>query len=147
MTPTFVIFHTLALKGSYDHNKDGRIVDDVTRDHVARKFRTVGYQWLLPQAGGREEGRKETEEGAHCKDMGMNSKSIGIAFEGHGDFEHFTVQQITEFIKLAKEIQQRWQIPVKNFLGHRETGAPKRCPGLLIDCDAVRNLLYSVGLY
>jgi N-acetyl-anhydromuramyl-L-alanine amidase AmpD len=142
MKPTYIIIHTAAFKGDAS-------IEDVDRWHKDRGFKRkgkhalqhVGYQWYIRRDGSVAAGRMENENGAHCLDKGMNSKSIGICFEGHGDFEEFTDAQRESLMKLYWEIHKRWAIPVQNVLGHRETGAKKTCPGNLIDMNELREFL------
>ena len=134
MTPTYIIIHTAAFDGDAD-------IAEIRRWHLARGFADVGYHWYIRRDGTLEKGRVETRQGAHCKDGGMNRKSIGICFEGHGDHEKHTVAQRATLKKLHEEIKERWDIPVQNVLGHRETGANKTCPGNLIDMHELREFL------
>ena len=53
-------------------------VADVTRWHKQRGFATIGYHYLVDQAGNVFPGRPEATPGAHC--LGHNAKSIGIAY-------------------------------------------------------------------
>jgi len=134
MKPTHIIIHTAAFKGDAD-------ISDIDRWHKERGFARVGYHWYIRRDGTVQAGRMENEKGAHCVDMGMNSKAIGICFEGHGDFQVFTDAQRQALLILYREIRSRWAIPVQNVLGHRETGAKKSCPGNLIDMHELREFL------
>ena len=129
MKPTRIILHTYAFKGSAD-------IDEVKRWHLLRGFNDVGYHYCIRRSGERQIGRKETVMGAHCR--GQNRDSIGIAFEGHGDFEAWTPEQVTEWLKLYDEIYERWGIEPKNVYGHNEFDKNKTCPGKLINMDSVR---------
>lgn len=134
MIPIYLIVHTAAFKGDAD-------IDKVREWHLARGFNDVGYHWYIRRDGTLQQGRKENVKGAHCLHMGMNHKSIGVCFEGHGDFEKPTVAQLATFKALYEDIKGRWGIPVQNVLGHRETGAPKTCPGTKVDMHEMRHFL------
>lgn len=142
MTPLYIIIHTAAFNGTAS-------IADVDRWHKDRGFKRqgthelqyVGYQYYIRKDGTIQKGRRENEVGAQCKDMGMNRKSIGICCEGHGDIEPFTAAQVTSIKSLYKEINGRWTIPAQNVLGHRETGAPKTCPGTKVNMDELRDIL------
>jgi len=140
LRPTKVVIHTLGFVGSADIDGDGDAVDDVDEWHKSNGWNGIGYHVLFRQNGEIEYGRSETTKGAHCKDMGMNSKALGAAFEGHGDHEPWTVHQTQQFLNWFKGVNERWGIEGDDILGHREAGAPKTCPGTLIDCDKVRSL-------
>lgn len=55
-------------------------VEDVTKWHKVRGFKTIGYHYIIGINGEIWEGRPLEEEGAHCK--GHNKNSIGIAYVG-----------------------------------------------------------------
>ena len=61
-------------------NGKARSVEDVTRDHKARGFRTIGYHHLIGVDGTVSAGRPESEIGSHAR--GFNANSIGICMVG-----------------------------------------------------------------
>lgn len=135
MIPTHIIFHTAAA--------DTRVVGDygaekIDQWHRDRGFNGIGYHFVIRTDGVVERGRNQTEQGAHCRDMGMNRKSLGITFVGHHNLQDWTGLQIGTWLELATALCMKWRIPVKNVWGHRETGARKDCPGTRIFPDAVR---------
>jgi len=132
--PNYLIVHTAAFKGDISM----KIIDEW---HRKRGFREAGYHYFINYDGEIEKGRDEWERGAHCIDRGMNSKSIGICLEGHGDKEEWTDMQTQMFNALARREMEEYGIPSRRVLGHRETGANKSCPGKLVDMDKVRNRL------
>lgn len=137
--------------------RDGEHVDtppeDVVAWHTAPKPRgrgwsRVGYHYLVRKSGGVHRLLDEKERGIHCRDGGMNSKALGVSFSGHGgddywdvDGEPWTAEQEAAGIELIADLCERWGIPVKNVIGHREAGAKKACPGDRIDMDRVRRLV------
>ena len=79
--PQYIIVHTVAKKGV-------TTLAEIDQWHRNRGFTNgFGYHYYIRKDGNLENGRSEHEQGAHCLDMGMNSKSIGICFEGHGNYE------------------------------------------------------------
>lgn len=132
--PTHIVLHTLAFDGEAN-------IDRVRRWHLDRGWKDVGYHWLIRRNGSLEQGRTEDEEGAHA--VNYNSRSVGIAFEGHGDHEMWTLPQVLTAVKLCDRISNQYGIPPHNILGHSETGAPKTCPGTKIDMDAFRALFFN----
>ena len=131
-----IVLHTLAYSGNAG-------VEEVRRWHLARGWSDIGYHWLVRRDGTLEKGRPEHEIGAHARDGGFNNKSVGIAFEGHGDYEPLTVQQLATLIHEYKRLKDKYEIPLQNVIGHRETGAPKTCPGTKVDMEAIRDLLWE----
>ena len=55
-------------------------VDDITRWHKARGFKTIGYHFVIYRDGSIHKGRPVSEEGAHCE--GHNANSIGVCYIG-----------------------------------------------------------------
>lgn len=139
MKPEYIIIHTAA-HGTKDNNKDTTAgqIDDW---HKARGWRGIGYHHVVRLDGTIEAGRPEDKRGAHCTSMGMNSKSLGVVFSGHGDYHQWTAAQEEAGIRLIASIADNYQIRTERILGHRETGARKTCPGKLIDMDRVRYLM------
>jgi len=132
--PQYLIIHTAAYEGNIEWS-------DIDQWHRDRGWREGGYHYFINYDGSIEKGRDEDEVGAHCVDMNMNTKSIGICMEGHGDKEVWTNEQWESLEALARKEMDEYDIPIENVLGHRETGAPKTCPGRKIDMDDVRLLL------
>jgi len=60
----------------------GRIctVEEITRWHKARGFRTIGYHFVVQPNGDVHYGRPIEDVGAHAKDF--NNTSIGIVYAG-----------------------------------------------------------------
>jgi N-acetylmuramoyl-L-alanine amidase len=57
-------------------------------------------------------------------DYDLNSSSIGIELDNNGD-EPFSDAQINSLLALLSTIKKKYNIPVKNFIGHSDI-APKR---------------------
>lgn len=60
-----------------------------------------GYHYLVERNGVVEQGRADTDEGAHC--IGQNLQSIGIALAGNFDFQKPTAAQRNALVKLMDE--------------------------------------------
>lgn len=133
--PRYIVLHTLAFEGDAD-------IDRVREWHVeGNGWNDVGYHYLVRRSGEVQQGRDEDEIGAHAR--GYNSQSIGIALEGHGDYERHGYEQILALFRLIDNLCRQYAIPPHRVIGHRETGSPKTCPGKLIDMDALRALLFE----
>ena len=103
-------------------------VADVTRWHKQRGFATIGYHYLVDQAGNVFPGRPEATPGAHC--LGHNAKSIGIAYCGGLDASGKPADTRTEpqkaaLLGLLTELKQKY--PSASIHGHRDF-AQKACP-------------------
>ena len=134
MKPEYIVLHTLAFDGSAG-------IAEVDRWHKERGFTRVGYHYIIRRDGRLETGRHEHEQGAHCRDGGYNRKSLGIAFEGHGDNDEWTDAQWDTIRKCYLFWRLKHGIDPDKVIGHREAPAAKTCPGKKIDMDAVRRSL------
>lgn len=136
MTPEYIIVHTVAKKGKTSK-------EEITRWHIEDNgWRDFGYHYYILKDGTVQKGRADNVPGAHCPQEGMNRRSLGICFEGHGNYEPWTREQRTSFEELYKELRKAFDIPSSKVIGHREVkGVAKDCPGTLIDMDNVRNYL------
>lgn len=115
------------------------------------KMRDIGYHFGVEMVDDRPEiliGRLPSEEGAHCKEMGMNTKAFGVCVVGNFDLAPPDPVTLEATRKLVRYLMWQWSIPVTNVLGHRDVGAAlgfdwkkgeyKSCPGGLFDLTAFR---------
>ena len=103
-------------------------VADVTHWHKQRGFKTIGYHFLVDQAGNVFPGRPVEQIGAHCQ--GHNAKSIGIVYCGGLDVngkpaDTRTDAQRAALLGLLSELKQKY--PSASIHGHRDFAA-KACP-------------------
>lgn len=103
-------------------------VEEITRWHIQRGFRTVGYNFVIYLDGSVHVGRPEEEVGAHCR--GFNTKSIGIAYVGGTDArgkakDTRTPEQKEALLNLLTELKERY--PNAIVAGHNQF-ANKACP-------------------
>ena len=103
-------------------------VADVTNWHRKRGFATIGYHFLVDQAGAVHTGRPVEQVGAHY--LGHNKASIGIAYVGGLDAsgkpaDTRTDAQKAALLGLLIELKQRH--PNAKIHGHRDF-AQKACP-------------------
>ena len=104
------------------------------------KMKDIGYHYGIELVGDRHEilaGRVLTETGAHCYQVGMNSKAIGICLVGNFDEEVPCEGLLHQAARLVKMLMEIFKIPVENVVAHRDY-APKSCPGKLFDMDKFR---------
>lgn len=103
---------------------------DVDHWHKERGFNGIGYHYLVRLDGRIEQGRPESEPGAHV--AGHNSNSIGVCYAGGCDAgmkpaDTRTEAQKASLKKLLIELKSRY--PQAAILGHRDfPGVAKACP-------------------
>lgn len=134
----YLVLHTVAVRGS-------ATLEDIANYHInERGWEDVGYHYYIRKDGTIQEGRDDNYVGAHCRASNMNFKSLGICFEGHGDFEEWTQEQKKSFRPLCRKLQSKYNILDENVIGHREayeqTPPPKSCPGKKVNMDKVRKI-------
>ena len=97
-------------------------VADITRWHKARKFRTIGYHFVIYRDGSIHAGRPLEEPGAHC--VGHNKNSIGVCYiggsaaDGKTPKDTRTPEQKEALAKLLADLHRRF--PHATLHGHRE---------------------------
>jgi len=103
-------------------------VQDVTRWHKARGWRTIGYHWLVGLEGERWMGRPESEIGAHVR--GHNTGSIGVCYVGGGKpgawRDTRTAAQEEAFVEVIEDLMGRH--PIRYIVGHNDFDPHKACP-------------------
>lgn len=109
---------------------EGRYVDvDTIREwHKQRKFRDIGYHYVIYLDGSVHKGRPVTEMGAHCE--GHNRYSIGVCYVGGVDKDMKpkdtrTPEQKESLRNLVTRLKNEY--PNATVHGHREF-AQKACP-------------------
>lgn len=109
-------------------------VEEITKWHKARNFRTIGYHSIIHLDGQISRGRPIDEVGAHCK--GQNKESIGIAYVGGMDvFGKAPKDTRTEAQKHALNMLTEFfedKFPDITVHCHNEF-AKKACPSFKID--------------
>lgn len=121
-----IIVHCTATAEGKDYT-----VDDITRWHKARGFKTIGYHWVIYRDGTVHAGRPEAEIGAHCQ--GHNSDSIGVVYvgglsaDGKTPKDTRTPAQKEALKALLKQLVAKYHLPKGRIYGHRDFAA-KACP-------------------
>ena len=104
-------------------------VDDITRWHKARGFKTIGYHYVIYRDGTIHEGRPVSEIGAHC--VGHNANSIGVCYigglaaDGKTPKDTRTDAQKLSLRNLLSQLKKSY--PGVAIRGHRDFAA-KACP-------------------
>jgi N-acetyl-anhydromuramyl-L-alanine amidase AmpD len=140
MKPTRIIIH-------HSLTKDGATVSwgAIRKYHVETEgWRDIGYHYGIELVGNYYEifvGRPETEEGAHCKEQGMNHVSIGICMVGNFDEDTLPDAAMKQLVRLVRSIMATWGIPKENIKKHHDYASYKSCPGKLFPWDRLMNSL------
>lgn len=104
-------------------------VQQIDQWHRARGWKKIGYHYVIYLDGSVNEGRKESEIGAHVKNHNRNS--IGVCFVGglkegqKGGSNTMNAAQESALIKLLKDLTKRYSGAV--VLGHKDLQATQ-CP-------------------
>lgn len=110
-------------------------VADIDRWHKARKFRCIGYHYVVYRDGSVHPGRPVQEIGAHC--TGQNANSIGVCYiggvaaDGKTPKDTRTPAQRKTLRELVHRLRSEY--PGASVHGHYEF-ANKACPSFKI-CD------------
>lgn len=151
--PKWIVWHTAGPEDDDGNpiNID-QSVETIDKYHRGLGWDSIGYHYWIRMDGRVETGRNESMHGAHVP--GLNEKSIGICFAGHGDLAPFSEAQMRSGLNLTRDLMKRYDIARSRVIGHREINAlvaqgivsnayatDKTCPGKLIDMDEIRKLL------
>lgn len=113
-----IIVHCTATPEGKDYT-----VEDITRWHKARGFKTIGYHYVVYRDGTVHAGRPEDQVGAHCQ--GHNAHSIGVCYVGGLTADGKTAKDTrTAAQKQALRnllVKLRKKYPKAKILGHRDT--------------------------
>ena len=121
---TEIIVHCAATPEGKDFT-----VDDITRWHKQRGFRTIGYHHVVYRDGSVHPGRPEGEIGAHC--TGPTAGAMGVCDGGGGaaDGEPAPAtrppDQRKALLMLLRRLRAKY--PNAKIHGHRDFAA-KACP-------------------
>lgn len=141
--PQSVIIH-------HSLTKDGLVVDwtAIRKYHMTAPeymFRDIGYHWGIERVGDKwviQKGRDESDTGAHCKEQGMNAKSIGICVVGNYDIDNLPQETFDLLVDKIKEINGRYkkQFPIEP---HSKYATYKTCPGKKFPLQKVLEAVYK----
>lgn len=146
MKKTHIIIH-------HSQTKDGRCVDTsaIRKYHTKTLgWREIGYHFLIEEVGDFQEvifGRWVDDDGAHCRDLNMNSVGIGICVVGNYDEQVPVLGAWRKAVELVVRLVKLYDIQIENILGHREiqerADIPpekrKTCPGRMFHMEAFRD--------
>lgn len=134
----------------HSETKDGVVKDwDAIRTYhtKVRGWRDIGYHFGIERVKGDvvlHAGRPVNVDGAHCKEGGMNTKSLGICVVGNFNAYPPDAEMLDCARLVVQDLMAEYAIPVENVLGHAEAQKAmgykptKTCPGVKFDMDAFR---------
>ena len=109
---------------------------DIDQWHRQRGFKKIGYHYVIDLDGTVENGRDETENGAHT--VGHNTSSIGICYigglakDGKTPKDTRTEEQKIAMYKLVDKLMKKYNIPLEKVYGHYNF-ANKACPSFKME--------------
>ena len=134
-----IIHHSLT-----DDNEVLKDFDAIRRYHMNKGWRNIGYHWVLEKFDGKYhwiQGRDEKEVGAHCKEQGMNYKSIGICVVGDFDKQELSTEIYKLVAKKCKELIKKYNLSIDDIEPHRKYAPYKSCPGTKFDIEKVKKYM------
>lgn len=73
---------------------------------------------------------KKQSTGGHCRQYYVNQVGIGICLVGNFNKTRPTWRQMRTLISLVRELMNKYNIPIKNVVGHGKIkGEKSQCPG------------------
>lgn len=136
-----ILHHSASLVDNFNSIQSYHITDP---SHLREN---VGYHWVIERGGALKQGRPENYHGAHVKEDGVNSRSIGICLCGDIDKKLPDDGQIATLKNLLYRISKQYNISPDNVYPHRHyalnaSGKPyKSCFGNLLKDDFGSKLL------
>lgn len=121
-----IVIHCSATEDGRDYS-----VREITKWHIKRGFRTIGYHFLIQLNGEISRGRKIEEIGAHAK--GYNANSIGICYVGglkdKKPSDTRTINQIHSIRGLVAALKSIYDID--RIVGHRDLSVDLNADGMV----------------
>jgi hypothetical protein len=128
--------------------KDGVVKDwdAIKRYHIETMgWKDIGYhlgiEWVFDHYE-YQIGRPLNMPGAHCKENGQNTKTIGICLVGNYDLAPPSKEQLKLLGKLCRELMAAYKINIENIRFHRQYATYKSCPGTLLSKS---DILKAIG--
>ena len=123
-TITLIVIHCSAVRP--DQTSSAKKIDEWHKD---RKFKCIGYHYVIRRNGEIEPGRPEWQVGAHC--LHHNAHSIGVCYEGGLDIrgqpaDTRTAEQKAAMRTLLEQLHRRYTRAL--IVGHRNLDPTKDCP-------------------
>lgn len=85
---------------------------------------------------------KKQINGGHCRQNWVNNSGIGICLVGNFNKNAVSEKQFSVLYKLCRILMEKYDIPVRNILGHGEVkGEHSECPGKYFPLRELREAL------
>jgi N-acetylmuramoyl-L-alanine amidase len=129
----------------HSFTKDGLVVDwKAIRDyHInTNGWDDIGYHYGIEKVNGDYviiSGRSEDTNGAHTKEQGMNSKSLGICVIGNYDLGEPDKRAFDLLVILCVGLCKKYKLTADKIRTHHEYANYKTCPGSKFPMDKLRN--------
>ena len=143
MIPSSIIIH-------HSLTKDSKSVSwqAIRKYHIETLgWSDIGYHFGIELVNDSYEilsGRPMNVPGAHCKEDGMNYKSIGICVVGNFDEDEPPDKAWRLCLAVTSSLCHMFKIPIENVHGHRKHAHYKSCPGNKWDMEEFRAELKEV---
>jgi len=92
----------------------------------------IGYHYGIELVGPYYEvllGRMPTYYGAHCKQGGMNQRSLGICLVGNFDEKPPPLAQWNKAVEFVHSLLEIYNISIDRIFAHNQYATYKTCPG------------------
>lgn len=125
--PSYIIIHHALARNC--------TIKDVHNWHRSFGWAGCGYHFFIDKKGNIFRGREENQRGSHCKEEGMNYKSLGICLEGcYQQHKNQTEKQVPQsqleaLTNLTKYLMDKYNIGVDRVKKHHDYAQYKLCPG------------------
>lgn len=149
MRVEYIIWHTAAHGNPKTRQIHDTTLEQIDTWHKGNGWNGIGYHYVVRLDGTIQNGRSEGTAGAHV--AGLNNKSLGIVFSGHGDIQPLTDAQEEAGINLTIHLLKKYNMTYTRVLGHREVNqlvdagilgnayrVSKTCPGKKVDMRNIR---------
>lgn len=122
----------------------------IRRYHRELGWFDIGYHFGIEKINNEYEilaGRPINEEGAHCRDYGMNRDSIGFCFIGNFDETTPEEDMLVLASKYIYGLCNTLEISIEDVYGHKAFSHSKTCPGIFFDIDDFKSRLLELREY
>jgi N-acetylmuramoyl-L-alanine amidase len=123
----YIILHHSATDYELDKgDTDGKFIARAICDNAQRKWKEeypnykCDYHFLIGHTGKVFRGQPLEQPGWHATNYEVNLHSIGICFLGNFQYMQMPKEQFNEGKELVKELMEKYNIPLRNVLRHKD---------------------------
>lgn len=138
-----VVHHTGAPKSDPSLDTSGQTFEDIDRYHRSLGWESCGYHYVIEKDGKvvKNPYRDDDYHGAHCKEEGMNRKSLGVCLTGNFNVNVPTKEQARSLKKFLREKKKQYNIPLEHIVPHRAFVSYKLCYGSRLSDNWAQKLI------